>query len=340
MGRLKFTFITSKHSFKNNIIVDFTFDLCYNDISFVWRKYMEKSKTNLKKIIIISLIVILVLGLLVSVGFNIYMGLCFIKQDTYLQDVEEIYIMEAGIIKNNLDFHEGTDIELQYDFSHSNFEQLKKEYKIENIAKGESEFEKALSLMNEFAPRLTHQSNYDNHVPQSSLELLAYSLDNKNHGINCRAKAQILNEMCLSLGIYARKVWIMPYSGYDGDCHVVNEIWDNTLEKWIMLDITNNQYWVDENKVPLSVLEIRSKVAKLEFCTPVEGKEKTNNLQGLKDKHIGDFIYIVKNMVYMEYCTSYTVGESKEIYLLMPKNIPTKYNYLISLDSVLCSPIK
>ena len=46
----------------------------------------------------------------------------------------------------------------------------------------------------------------------------------------------------LALGIYARKVWIMPNSGYDSDCHVVNEVWDSTLNKWVMLDITNNQY--------------------------------------------------------------------------------------------------
>lgn len=80
------------------------------------------------------------------------------------------------------------------------------------------------------------------------LALLAYSLDNNSHGINCRSKAQILNEMCLALGIYARKVWIMPSSMYDTDCHVVNEVWDTALQKWVMLDVTNNQYWVDENE--------------------------------------------------------------------------------------------
>lgn len=295
-------------------------------------------KNKYKKILLIAGIAVLIIGLLISIGFNIYQA--YFGWDSYLQDTDEIYIMEAGIISNNLEFKEGTDYELQYDFSHEDYQTLKSKYELESTAEEGTEFERALRLMDEYAPRLTHKSNYDNSTNLSALDLLEYSLNNKSHGINCRAKAQILNEMCLSLGIYSRKVWIMPYSKYDGDCHVVNEVWDSTLNKWVMLDITNNEYWVDENNTPLSVLEIRSKAALREFCTPVEVGDKTSNLQKLKDKNIGDFIYIVKNMVYMEYCTEYTVGESKEIYLLMPQNIPSKYELIISKNSIDCSPIK
>lgn len=298
---------------------------------------MKKAKT--KQILLIVGCIFLSVGLLVSIGFNIYFAVAYIKCESYLQNVDEIYIMEAGILNNNSEFHDGTDYELKYDFSNESLAALKSTYNLEGTAKGGTEFEKALRLMDEYAPRLTHKSDYDNHVALNALDLLEYSLNNKKHGINCRAKAQILNEMCLSLGIYSRKVWIMPYSEYDGDCHVVNEIWDSSLNKWIMLDITNNTYWIDENKTPLSVLEIRSKAALCKFCTPVEAGDKTDDLQKLKDKNIGNFLYIVKNMAYMEYCTEYTVGESKEFYLLFPKNIPTEYKLLISKSSIESSPV-
>lgn len=299
---------------------------------------MQRKK---QKISIIIVIVVLILGLLCSIGLNIYFEVCYMKSESYLQSPDEIYVMEAGILRNNLKFHDGTDYELQYDFSHENYQTLKNKYHVEQTAKSGTQFERALRLMNEYAPRLTHKGDYDNHIPINALDLLEYSLNNKNHGINCRNKAQILNEMCLSLGIYARKVWIMPYSRYDNDCHVVNEIWDSSLEKWIMLDITNNTYWVDENKTPLSVLEIRQKAAMREFCTPVEVGDDTKNLQKLKEKNLGNFLYIVKNMVYMEYCTQYTVGESKEFYLLLPQNVPTNdYGLIISESSVIRSPIK
>ena len=280
---------------------------------------------------------VLSLLLAISVGFSIYFA-CF-TTESYLQSTEEIYIMEAGMLRNQLKLRQIGEVTLRYDFDHEEYTTLIARYGIDRIAGEGSEFERAMRLMDEFAPRLHHESWYDNHIEMNALSLLEYSLDNKSQGINCRSKAQILNEMCLSLGIYARKVWIMPNSGYDSDCHVVNEIWDTTLEKWIMLDITNNQYWVDENGTPLSVLEIRTKGAMREFCTPVTVGDQLNNLEKLKQKHISEFLYIMKNMMYMQYCDTYTVGESETIYLLFPENLNTNYDRLIAESAVTCAPI-
>lgn len=285
----------------------------------------------------IALIVLLCLLIIASLVLNVYY--LFFYDISYLQSPDEIYIMEAGILKNNLEFAEGEDyFTFTYDFACEDYSQLKEKYNISEIAGSGTDFEKALNLMNEFAPRLHHKSNYDNHVNIRALDLLEYSLDNSAQGINCRNKAQILNEMCLALGIHSRKVWIMPNSSYDGDCHVVNEVWDSGLNKWVMLDITNNQYWIDENGTPLSILEIREKGANMEFCTPVEGKESTADPYSLKEKHLGEFLYIMKNMVYMEYCDKYSSFESDNLYLLFPKNLDTDYEKIISREVVERSP--
>lgn len=275
--------------------------------------------------------------LLCSIGCNLY----FIFWDTksYLQAPEEIYTMEAGILNNNLAFRDGETVELEYDFDCEDYLTLIRDYHIDEIAGTGTQFQQALNLMDEFAPRLYHDSYYDNHVEMNARSLLSYSLDNRSQGINCRNKAQILNEMCLALGIYSRKVWIMPYSGYDNDCHVVNEIWDTSLNKWIMLDITNDQYWVDETGTPLSVLEIREKGALREFCTPAVPGENLNNLKSLKAAHLSEFLYIMKNLAYTEYCSHYAVGEDETIYLLFPENLDTDYEYIISEESVVCPPI-
>lgn len=290
-----------------------------------------------KKLFTIMGVIILSIALIISVCFNIYYA--YWGYDSYLQSIDQIYTMESGILMNNLEFRNGSDIDFIYDFENEEYPLLIEKYSIDKIAGEGTEFEKACCLMNEFAPRLRHLSNYDNHVDMNAVSLLEYSLDNSTHGINCRNKAQILNEMCLALGIYSRKVWIMPNSGYDNDCHVVNEVWDSSLNKWIMLDITNNEYWVDENGTPLSIIEIRQKGAKQEFCTPVQPFEKLDNLYMLKDKYIGDFVYIMKNMTYMEYMDIYTVGERKNFYLLYPENLDTEYELFISEASCLKSPI-
>lgn len=297
-----------------------------------------KHKRNRKKIFTIAGIAVLAVSLLVSVGINIY--LAFWGFDSYLQSTDEIYIMEAGILYNNLEFADGEDHAFIYDFTNEEYSKLIEVYGIDEVAGDGTEFEKALRLMDAYASRLNHKSDYDNHVEMNASSLLEYSLDNKSQGINCRNKAQILNEMCLALGIYARKVWIMPNSGYDNDCHVVNEVWDSELNKWVMLDITNNMYWVDENGTPLSVLEIRYKGAMQEFCTPVQPGDDLDDLEGLQEKYIGNFIYIMKNMTYMQYCDQYTVGESDTIYLLFPENLDTDYENIISREACETSPVK
>lgn len=296
-----------------------------------------KSSKKVKRNFAIIGVSILIIVFLVSLGFNIYF--VFYGLDSYLQTTEQIYIMEAGILRNNVEFASGENYEIYYDFENEEYPQLIEEYGIDKIAGNGTEFEKALRLMDTYAPRLYHQSYYDNSIEMNALSLLAYSLDNRSQGINCRNKAQILNEMCLALGIYARKVWIMPNSGYDNDCHVVNEIWDTQLNKWIMLDITNNEYWVDENGTPLSVLEIRYKGAMREFCTPVQPDDKLDRLEELKENYIADYLYIMKNMTYMQYCDYYTVGESDTIYLLFPENLNTDYDLIISEEVVDSSPV-
>lgn len=58
--------------------------------------------------------------------------------------------------------------------------------------------------MHAFAGRIKHSSSVQLKKEDMNAEyLLANYLDNSQEGIYCRAKAQIMNEMCLSLGIYA-----------------------------------------------------------------------------------------------------------------------------------------
>lgn len=285
-----------------------------------------------RRIVIISIL------LVISIAFNIFQ---FISSGytSYLQQVDEIYTMESGILLNNLELAQGEDIEITYDFENAEYAKLIEQYHIDETAGEGTEFERAKRLMHEYGPRLIHKSTFTEPIEMNALDLLDYSLDNKKHGVNCRCKAQILNEMCLALGIYSRKVWINPYSSYDTDCHVINEVYDTSYQKWIMLDITRDEYWVDESGTPLSVLEIREYGANQVFCTPVKGYESLKDLHKLKEKHMDDFLSIMKNMVYTQYFSNYSVGEGEVAYSLLPDTFDSS-DYVISLESVTASPLK
>lgn len=299
-----------------------------------------KPETRRKKRSSASVLCILLAALLLlSLMGNVWLYVKGCENNSFLQQPSQIGVTLSGILRNNLDFAQGAPHTFTYDMTDSEYPQLNDLYHIDTIAGGGSEFDRALRLMDAFAPRLHHKSDYDNHVPMDALSLLAYSLDQPKNGINCRAKAQIFNEICLANGIYARKVWLLPYSPYDGECHVVNEVWDAAYRKWIMLDISNNEYWVNEDGKPLSILEIRSLCAARKFCTPVHPSDSLDDLQALREKYQSDILYIMKNLVILQYCAEYAVGESETFYTLLPAHMEAAEDTLIlSPASCLIAP--
>lgn len=237
----------------------------------------------------------------------------------------------SGILFNNKEFQKGNDEEIKYNFECIEYLELKEKYNLEKIAGNGSEFKQAKNLLHYLAPRLTHSSWYDNHIECNALRLLEYSLNNPNQGINCLNKSKILEECCLALGIYARRVCIMPYSPYDFDNHVVTEIYDSKLNKWIMLDPTTDGYFVDENKQPLSLLEIRNKFANNEFVTFVLSTNNLKDLNKLKDKYINQNAYICKNLFYFYVDQDSTFGVTNKTLAFTPINYSIKYKTIANV---------
>lgn len=236
---------------------------------------------------------------------------------------EQLYIY-SGILFHNRKFAEGKEEAISYDFSCPEFAQLREKYDLETIAGKGSDFVKAKRLLHYLAPRLTHSSWYDNHVPCNALDLLEYSLNNPEQGINCLNKSKILEECCLALGIYARRVSIMPYSPYDFDNHVVTEIFDRKMGKWIMLDPTTDAFFVDENKTPLSLLEMRERFANDEFITFVVSTDSLKDLNKLREKYMEINAYICKNLFYFVIDQECGFGPPKHRLTFCPENYGIK----------------
>lgn len=121
-----------------------------------------------------------VLGVLIAVivlmtAFIIYIltgNGDWIIQTSYLQSTDQIYCMEAGILYNELNFRDGGDYAIKYDFHNEEYPVLSEKYHIRETAGDGTESEKALALMNEYSGRLYHASDYDNHIDMNALSLL------------------------------------------------------------------------------------------------------------------------------------------------------------------------
>lgn len=244
------------------------------------------------------------------------------------QEKLDIY---SGILFNDQEFESGNTQEMIYEFDCPEFEELRNKYDLDNIAGKGSDFMRAKRLLHYLAPRLTHSTWYDNHIECNALRLLEYSLNNPEQGINCLNKSKILVECCLALGIFARRVVIMPFSPYDFDNHVVAEIYDRTLEKWIMLDPTTDGYFIDDTKTPLSLLEMRSKFANAEFITFVLSTDSLKDVQKLRTKHLYTNMYICKNLFYFQVEQYSTFGEKKKFLHFIPQHFSVKKTKLANL---------
>lgn len=234
----------------------------------------------------------------------------------------------CGILFNNQTFQNGSDEQIVYNFDCPEFAILKSKYQLEQIAGHGSDYKRAKRLLHYLAPKLTHSSFYDNHIPCNALDLLEYSLNNPKQGINCLNKSKILEECCLALGIYARRVRLMPYSPYDFDNHVVVEIYDRNSQKWIMLDPTTDGLFVDNEGTPLSVFEMRNKFANAEFITYVRSTDSLKDLQKLREKYIAQNAYICKNLFYFYIDKDSTFGATNNTLVFVPVGYSIKNNLI------------
>ncbi len=242
--------------------------------------------------------------------------------------MNEMLGVYSGILFNNQKFENGNNLRINYDFDCKEYNELKEKYDLKKIAGDGSELSKSINLLHFLSPRLAHSPFYDNHIKCNALDLLDYSLNNKEHGINCLNKSKILEECCLALGIYARRVTIMPYSPFDLDNHVVVEVYDN---KWVMLDPSTDGICVDENRNLLSLFEIREKLANNEFVTYAKSNDELDDLKKLREKYIDMTTYICKNSFYFVVDEDSTFGYTNKTLVFAPVNYSIKNKTIANL---------
>ncbi len=167
----------------------------------------------------------------------------------------------AGLLCLNDQFNRDTmsGHRFTYDLHHPAWKILLSHYPLSDIAGNGDDFSRTVNLLHWLSENTWHRGDYDNHVPETALALLAYSFGrNSSRGINCRGLSIILTECCLAIGIPARTVSIIPASPFDTDNHVVTLVHVQPPGKWVMLDPTWNAYCLDVAGQVLNPWELRA----------------------------------------------------------------------------------
>lgn len=169
----------------------------------------------------------------------------------------------TALLKMFSEFHGNSDgIHLSYDSTNPELQEIRVKYGFDTIAGNGGDFSKAKNILHWVTSNVYHDGGQTVNIEPNAIKLLEYSFQNgKEKGLNCRSCAIILTECLLSIGIKARTVFLMPFSVYDGDNHVVTHAYIKEMNKWIMLDPSFDAYVMDKENQPLNLFEIREILA-------------------------------------------------------------------------------
>src|SRR6185503_17440023 len=172
---------------------------------------------------------------------------------------------------------------------------FKNKYKLDSVAGTGDEISKFKNLLLWVHNAVRHDGN-SNNPAQVNGDSLIMVCKAQNRGVNCRMMASILRDVYQAEGFKSRIVTCMPKDTLDNDCHVINVVWSNTLNKWVWMDPTFNAYLRDEKGNYLNIEEVR---ARLISGRPVVLNDDANwnNQKKAPAEH---FSYMSKNLYWLK----------------------------------------
>jgi transglutaminase-like putative cysteine protease len=174
---------------------------------------------------------------------------------------------------------------------------VRRYFKLDSIAGNGDEISKILNIMYWIHDNIRHDGSNWALAEFCSIDLYHYHKAT-GKGINCRHLAIALNEMYLSMGWKSRYVTCLPKDETDQDCHVINCVWVDSLQKWIWLDPTFAAYVKDENGNFLSISEVRERLIDGRPLVLNEDANWNNQNKQTKEYYLEN--YMAKNLYWIQ----------------------------------------
>jgi hypothetical protein len=159
----------------------------------------------------------------------------------------------------NDSFHKNSNgVKISYNLGDVFPKEFNEKYKIKEKAGCGNDLSRAINILHWISNNIQH--NGTKPIPEEIDSLALF--DNAwgkgyDFGINCRFLSILLADCLLSIGLFARPLYLMPFSPYDEDNHVVTQVFIRELNKWIMLDPSFDAYVMNQEKEMLNIFEIR-----------------------------------------------------------------------------------
>jgi hypothetical protein len=199
--------------------------------------------------------------------------------------------------KYQVDNTENYPIFTYQNLDNSNLKNIRETFKLDSIAGSGDEISKILNIMYWIHNNIRHNGNNYALAELDAIDLYNY-YKSTGKGINCRHLAISLNEMYLSMGWKSRYVTCLPKDESDQDCHVINSVWIDSLQKWIWIDPTFAAYVKDENGTFLSINEVRERLIDGRPLVLNEDANWNNQSKQTKEGYLMN--YMAKNLYWVQ----------------------------------------
>lgn len=231
-----------------------------------------------------------------------------------------------GILKMFRGIDNTCNYEYYYNTDDEYLKMLRNEYSLDKVVGEGNTFVKLIKLTSWLYSLLLHDPLYENKKTDTAYTLLKRLKNGQS--INCRAVALIFVELCFSLGIKAQTYWLLPFSPYDNDCHVVPVAFCDNFNKWVMFDATVNSIVLNNDGVPLSPLEIRHEICEGNNLFFSETLKFYRFNRTFSSQCQGFYRYLSKNVFFFKTykinSKGYEYIDNQEIIYLFPNDFPLK----------------
>lgn len=250
------------------------------------------------------------------------------KDSAYTQIKYELSYLEK--LKMAKDYQKESEIEIPkftyQDASDPNLVALRKGFNLDSIAGTGNEVSQILNLLNWIHGLVPHDGYNNNPTIQNAMSMINLCKSDER-GLNCRGLAIVLNECYLAMGFKSRFVTCMPKDSVFQDCHVINTVYSNDLQKWIWVDPTHDAYVMDEKGELLGLGEVREKLINDEMVILNPDANWNNKQSTLKENYLMN--YMAKNL-YRFSC----IRQSQYDIETLQKGKQLEYIELIPLDGL------
>lgn len=179
------------------------------------------------------------------------------------------------------------------DSEDKNLKALRAGFKLDSIAGTGNEVSKMLNLLHWIHDLIPHNGNEGNPAVKNAMSLIN-TCTSESKTLNCRGLAIVLNECYLAMGWQSRFMTCLPQDTSDFDCHVINMVYSNDLDKWIWVDPTNDAYVMDETGELLGIEEVRQRLINDEMLILNPDANWNRRNSTIKEYYL--FQYMAKNL--------------------------------------------